>query len=91
MVRRPESNSGPPKKLVDQIAPRVNYRKLNSVPDGIGVPADAVTASASGLDPHQSRQCTASGKPSRANSGNLQKDRVLQYIDDAIDARTFGI
>ena len=48
------SNLGPTsKKLHEQMQERVAaYRAMNGLPEGAEVPADAVTASGSGLDPH---------------------------------------
>jgi K+-transporting ATPase ATPase C chain len=48
------SNYGPlSQKLIDQVKDRVKtYRSENQLADTVLVPADAVTASASGLDPH---------------------------------------
>src|SRR5208337_3762346 len=48
------SNLGPlSQKLTDQVKERVaSYRTDNNLPSGTLVPADAVTASGSGLDPH---------------------------------------
>ena len=48
------SNLGPlSQKLVDQVAQRVDaYRAANDLALSVTIPADAVTASASGLDPH---------------------------------------
>ncbi|MCX5881141.1 MAG: K(+)-transporting ATPase subunit C [Deltaproteobacteria bacterium] len=48
------SNLGPlSQKLVDQVKERVAaYRAENSIALSVKIPADAVTASASGLDPH---------------------------------------
>ena len=48
------SNYGPTsQKLIDQIKQNLEtYRKENSLADNVLVPADAVTASGSGLDPH---------------------------------------
>ena len=48
------SNQGPTSQaLVDAVTQRVaDYRTANGLPAGAPVPVDAVTASASGLDPH---------------------------------------
>jgi len=48
------TNLGPTsKKLVEDVGRRIAlYRTENALPSGALVPADAVTASASGLDPH---------------------------------------
>jgi K+-transporting ATPase ATPase C chain len=48
------SNYGPlSQKLIDQVKDRVKaYRAENQLKNDVLVPADAVTASASGLDPH---------------------------------------
>ena len=48
------SNLGPTsKKFIDTVASNVeSYRKANGLSAEIKIPADAVTASASGLDPH---------------------------------------
>ena len=48
------SNLGPlSQKLVDQVKERIDkYREENQLPPGTLIPADAVTASGSGLDPH---------------------------------------
>ncbi len=63
------SNLGPlSQKLSDQVKERVEkYRAENNLPAGTLVPADAVTASGSGLDPHISLQNAA-----------LQAARVVQ-------------
>jgi K+-transporting ATPase ATPase C chain len=52
------SNLGPlSQKLVDQVKERLDkYREENDVPSGTLIPADAVTSSGSGLDPHISLQ-----------------------------------
>ena len=60
MMRRAPggSNLGPlSQKLMDQVKDRVEaYRSENNLPVNAKVPADAVTASGSGLDPHISRE-----------------------------------
>src|SRR5512135_3181914 len=52
------SNLGPTsKKMMDQITNRAGrYRTVNGLSSGMKIPADAVTASSSGLDPHISVQ-----------------------------------
>lgn len=68
------TNLGPTsKKLVEDVGRRIAlYRAENALPPGALVPADAVTTSASGLDPHISvrnaeiqarRVATARGRP----------------------------
>jgi K+-transporting ATPase ATPase C chain len=80
------SNLGPlSKKLLDDVKLRVDsYRAENDLPPGIPVPADAVTASGSGLDPHISLQ-----------NARLQARRVaqaraigLEEVEKAIRAHT---
>ncbi len=48
------SNLGPTsQKLIDAVKERIaTYRTENNLAPGVSIPADAVTASASGLDPH---------------------------------------
>ena len=60
------SNLGPTsKKLIDSVKERVEaYRAENNLPPAVPVPADAVTASASGLDPHVSvKKRSHTGRP----------------------------
>ena len=48
------SNLGPTsQKLIDAVKERIaTYRTENNLAPGVSIPADAITASASGLDPH---------------------------------------
>lgn len=87
------SNLGPlSQKLSDQIAARVlEYRKLNSLTDSVDVPADAVTSSASGLDPHISLANALLQAPRVAQARNISTERVHKYIEDAIEGRALGI
>jgi len=75
------SNLGPSsRKLYDTIRERVAaYRKENGLADSASVPADAVTASGSGLDPHISLrngelQCA---RVARARGWNVERLREL--------------
>ncbi|MHC1743397.1 MAG: K(+)-transporting ATPase subunit C [Syntrophobacteraceae bacterium] len=70
------SNLGPlSQKLIDQLKERVEaYRLENGLPQGMEIPADAVTASASGLDPHIS-----------VRNAELQARRVAKARDFPIE------
>jgi len=81
------SNLGPTsQKLNDAIKDRVDaYRKENGLGENDSVPADAVTASGSGLDPHISLrnvelQIARVGKV-RGISVQKIRETVLQHID----------
>ena len=79
------SNLGPTsKKLLDTINDRVT--KYSDTKPAGGIPADAVTASASGLDPHIS--------PENANSQAARVARAngfaLSQVESMIHARTEG-
>ena len=87
------SNLGPTsQKLNDAIKERVEaYRKENGLKEGDSVPADAVTASGSGLDPHISPR-NADLQISRvAKARNLSVDKVRELIKQNTDAPDFGI
>jgi K+-transporting ATPase ATPase C chain len=81
------SNFGPTsQKLADAIKDRVaQYRKENSLKDNEPVPADAVTASGSGLDPHISPNNAAFqiARVAKARSLDAEKLRALvrKYTD----------
>jgi len=82
------SNLGPTsKKLVDGVRQRVvDYRIENGLGPDAMVPADAVTASASGLDPH------ISGKNALLQARRVAKARSLTValVREKIDAHTEG-
>jgi potassium-transporting ATPase KdpC subunit len=86
------SNLGPTsQKLADQIKERIAaYRTSNGLPETQAVPADAVTASASGLDPHISvaNAVLQSGRIARARGLDLAKMKEL--ITAHTDRATFG-
>ncbi|MGD9755653.1 MAG: potassium-transporting ATPase subunit C, partial [Acidimicrobiia bacterium] len=77
--------------LAEQVAERVAaYRARNGVPAGMPVPVDAVTASASGLDPHISVANARLQAPRVAAARDVEVDRVLALIDAHTDAPSLG-
>jgi K+-transporting ATPase ATPase C chain len=67
------------------------YRKLNGLSDKVEIPVDAVTASASGLDPDISVANAKLQAQRVADARGLSKTKVLQMIDDHTDGRPLGI
>lgn len=87
------SNLGPTsKKLIDQVRDRVRvYRAENGLGGTVPIPVDAVTASASGLDPDISL-ANASLQASRiARARGLPEQRVKTLIDARASARQLGV
>ncbi len=76
------SNLGPlSKTLVDTIRQRVrNYRTENNLEPGILVPADAVTASGSGLDPHISLENALLQAQRVAKARGMSEEAVRRII-----------
>ena len=87
------SNLGPTsRKLADLIKERVaTYRSTNKLPETRQVPADAVTASGSGLDPHISPANAALQAPRVAEARRLTLEKVRQLIAANTDKATFGL
>jgi len=87
------SNLGPTsQKLTDAIKERITtYRAANGLKGTDPVPADAVTASGSGLDPHISRRNAELQAPRVANARNLGADKVRALIKQNTDAADLGI
>jgi len=87
------SNLGPTsQKLVDQVKQNVEaYRKENGLANDTSVPADAVTASGSGLDPHISLENALLQLPRVAKARNLDPAVVRKAIDAAIDHTFLGL
>jgi K+-transporting ATPase ATPase C chain len=81
------SNLGPTsQKLIDQIKQNVEaYRKDNSLADNVLVPADAATASGSGLDPHISLENALLQAPRVAKARGLDPAVVRKAIDGATE------
>ncbi len=86
------SNFGPTsQKLRDAIAHNIaDYRAQNGLATNAPVPADAVTGSASGLDPHISLENAALQAPRVAKARNLGLERVQQFIRDNTDPADLG-
>jgi len=87
------SNYGPTsQKLIDAVKQRVaDYRKANGLPEGQPVPADAVTASASGLDPHISLKNALLQAPRIAAKRGLSEDQVRTLIARHTDGAFLGL
>jgi K+-transporting ATPase ATPase C chain len=87
------SNLGPTtKKLVDQVKQRVlDYRTENNLAPDVLVPADAVTASASGIDPHISPKNALLQAPRVAKARGLKEEEVRHLIGLHTEGRDLGI
>ena len=86
------SNLGPTsQKLADSIKDRIaDYRKRNGLKDTDPVPADAVTASGSGLDPHISPANAAWQVARVAKARNLKEEQVRELVRQYTDAPSLG-
>jgi K+-transporting ATPase ATPase C chain len=86
------SNLGPTsQKLADAIAQNVaDYRAQNSLATNAPVPADAVTASGSGLDPHISLQNAGLQTPRVAKARGLSDAKVRELIQQNCDKPDLG-
>ena len=76
------TNLGPTStKLADAVRAAVEaYRKENGLAGGVTVPADAVTSSASGLDPHITPANAELQAPRVAHARHLPIERVRELI-----------
>ena len=91
-VRSGGSNLGPLSRvLVEQVRKRVQaYRASNNLPNEMNVPADAVLAPGSGLDPHISPE-NASIQASRvARARGISIEEVQNLIDRHIERPQLG-
>ena len=76
-----------PPAVVERVAA---YRELNGLDDSTPVPVDAVTASASGLDPHISVANARLQAERVAEERGLSVETVLALVDDHTSTRTLG-
>ena len=87
------SNLGPTsQKLNDAIKDRVEaYRNENGLRASDPVPADAVTASGSGLDPHISLRNAELQTPRVAKARALSEGKVRELIEQNTDGRDLAV
>lgn len=87
------SNLGPTsRKLADQIEARIAaYRAENGLAVDQPVPADAVTASASGLDPHISPANAAHQIARVARARHLPVEKVGEWVASNTDKEDLGL
>jgi K+-transporting ATPase ATPase C chain len=92
-ARSGATNWGPlSKKLIDTVRKRVvAYRVENHLAPDTLVPADAVTASASGLDPQISVKNALLQAKRVAKARSLAVKLVMEKIDAHTEGRTLGI
>ena len=78
--------------LHDAVKQRVaDYRKANNLADNQPVPADAVEASGSGLDPDISINNALLQAPRVAKARNISETDLKKLVDQYTDGRDFGI
>ena len=87
------SNLGPTsRKLNDAIKERLAaYRAENGLSESAPVPADAVTASGSGLDPHISLQNAELQIPRVLKARGVAEEKVRELIRQNTNGRDFGV
>ena len=84
------SNLGPTNKaLIERVQGDVD--KLKQENSSALVPADLVTTSGGGLDPHISPEAALFQVPRVAKARNLPEDRVHQLVDDHTEGRLLGL
>jgi K+-transporting ATPase ATPase C chain len=87
------SNLGPlSQKLIDAVKERVEaYRAENHLLPEVPVPADAATASGSGLDPHIGVRNAQLQAPRVAKARGVSEASMRQLIEIHIEGRDLGI
>jgi len=84
------SNLGPlSKALVDRVTGDIDAQRKAGVEGAI--PADAVTTSASGLDPHISAEYALAQASGVAKARDLPLDRVRALVASVAEGRLFGL
>jgi K+-transporting ATPase ATPase C chain len=87
------SNLGPLAKRLHAAVDRraADYRAENDLPSGALVPVDAVTASASGLDPHISLKNAFLQARRVAKARGLAETAVRKLIEERAEGRSMGV
>src|SRR5438445_2925585 len=86
------SNLGPTNKaLAEAVADRIKRLREADPGNTAPVPADLVTASASGLDPHISPEAAQFQVSRVAKARGLTEERIQELLDRHTEARTFGV
>jgi K+-transporting ATPase ATPase C chain len=87
------TNLGPiSKTLLETVGRRATqYREENGLPRNVLVPADAVTSSGSGLDPHISPENARLQAGRVAKARGVPEERILDLVDAYTAGRTLGI
>lgn len=84
------TNLGPTsQKLIDRV--RADAETLQAENPNMPVPADLVTTSASGLDPHTSPAAAEFQIPRVAKERNMSETELRQIVERFTEGRTFGI
>jgi potassium-transporting ATPase KdpC subunit len=84
------SNLGPSNKaLIDRV--QGDMDKLKQENSAASVPADLVTTSASGLDPHISTEAALFQAPRVAKARNVREDRIRELVADHTEGRFLGL
>ena len=84
------SNLGPSNKaLIDRVQGDIDTLKKEN--PSAAVPADLVTTSASGLDPHISPEAALFQVPRIAKARNLPENRIRELVADQTEGRFLGL
>jgi K+-transporting ATPase ATPase C chain len=86
------SNLGPTsRKLIDRVRTAADQFKGENPDAGGPIPSDALTASASGLDPHIS-PATAHAQIVRiAKARNVEPAKIMEVLDTFVEGRSAGL